>query len=122
MELTDTAAQVFAGGQIKMQNQDMVFCGEIREISVVGTGNDALLRVRLNWKARGQGPAQNPRRWVNEPGGLNFEVSLALFHVFDLGKGRRGLRNVETNELVFLYPQSAPSLNPNDVVGLRQLP
>lgn len=122
MELTNTTAQVFAGGQIKAQNQNMVFCGEIREISVVGTGNDALLRVRLNWKALGQGPAQNPRRWVNEVTGLDFEVSLVHFHVSTIGKGRLALRSTATNELVFLYPPSEPSLDPSDVVGLRQLP
>lgn len=122
MKLTNTTAQVFTGGQIKAQNSDVVFCGEIREISVTGDGEQALLKVRLNWKALGQGPAQSPRRWVNETSGLDFEVSLAQFHVSNIGKGRLALRSTATNELVFLYPPSEPSLSPSDVVGLRQLP
>ncbi|QQG50833.1 MAG: hypothetical protein HZB75_04915 [Candidatus Saccharibacteria bacterium] len=122
MKLTNADVQVFAGGQIKVQNQKVIFCGEIREISVVGDGNKTLLRVRLSWRARGQGPARNPRRWVNETTGLDFEISLTQFYITNIGKGRRCLRNVATNQLTFLYPPSAPSLNPSDVVGLRQLP
>lgn len=122
MELTNTAVQVFVGGQIKAQNEDTVFCGEIREIAVVGNGNEAVLQVQLNWKASGQGPAQNPHRWVNQPTGLDFEVALVNFHISSIGKERLALRSTATNELAFLYPASAPSLNRNDVVGLRQLP
>jgi hypothetical protein len=122
MELTDRTAQTFVGGQIKAQNQNVVFCGEIREIAVVGNGNEALLRVRLNWKALGQGPVRNPRRWVNEPRELDFEVPLVVFHITRIGKGRLALRNTGANELVFLYPASAPTLDRNDVAGLRQLP
>lgn len=122
MELLHAAAQTFVGGQIKAQNQNVVFCGEIREIAVVGSGRDAKLQVRLSWKALGQGPARNPRRWVNEPRELDFEVALAHFHVTRMTKGRLVLRSTVANELVFLYPASAPTLNPSDVVGLRQLP
>jgi hypothetical protein len=122
MELTNTNAQVFVGGQIKAQNPNVVFCGEIKEISVTGTGANALLRVRLNWKALGQGPAQNPRRWVNDTTELNFEVALVNFHISNIGRGRLALRSNPVNELVFLYPPSAPSLDSSDVVGLRQLP
>lgn len=122
MELTHAAAQDFVGGQIKAQNQNLVFCGEIREIAVVGTGRDAKLRVRLGWKALGQGPARNPRRWVNETRELDFEVALVNFHVTRMTRGRLVLRSTAANELVFLYPASAPTLDPSDVVGLRQLP
>lgn len=122
VKLTNTDVQVFVGGQIKAQNQNTVFCGEVREISVVGSDDAALLKVRLSWKARGEGPAQNPRRWVNDPTKLDFEVALANFHVSSIGKGRLALRSTAANELAFLYPASAPSLNPSDVVGLRQLP
>lgn len=122
MRLTHVTAQTFVGGQIKAQNPNAVFCGEIREISVVGYGNSAMLRVRLNWKALGQGPAQNPQRWVNEPRELDFEVALVNFHVTRMSKGRLVLRSAEADELVFLYPESAPTLDSSDVVGLRQLP
>ena len=122
MELTNRIVQTLVGGQIKAQNLSSVFCGEIREITVVGSGNEAVLRVRLNWKAAGQGSAQRPTRWVNQATELDFDVALANFHVTKLSKGRYILRSAVANELVFLYPASAPTLNPSDVVGLRQLP
>lgn len=119
MDLTNTEAQVFVGGQIKLQNSSTVFCGEIQEISITSVSGEDLLRVRLAWKALGQGRPINPRRWIYVHSGLVLTLPLTNIHTTGIGKGRLCLRNTVSNELAFLYPRSAPSLDPSDIVGVR---
>lgn len=119
MKLTQKKVVQYAGGQIEVQNpaERYLYRGEIATITVGGKGDDAILRVTLNWMAKGEGFPPLPDRWVNDDQ-LSYDASLLVYSAANIGDGRIALNSFIVGETVVLYPPGGSKLDPAKVEGL----
>lgn len=119
MQLTEEIAARYVGGQIEVQNpgEGYLYRGEIGTIIVEGEGDDATLKVRLNWMAEGEGFPPLPSRWVPADH-TTYDASLMIYSVSDIGDGRIALNSAIVGETVVLYPPDGSKLEEAKVEGL----
>jgi hypothetical protein len=114
MQLTNEIVARYVGGQLEAQNQtgNYLYRGEIATITVEGEGDDATLKVTLNWMAK-----WDMNRWVNEDE-LTYKASLYIYSVYDIGDNRIALDSEIMGEITVLNPPDGDKLDPAKVEGL----
>ncbi len=106
----------YVGGQMEVQNpvEGYLFRGEIETISA----DNAELKIRFKWVAKGEGYPPLPKRWVKSDQ-LDYEARLGIYQISDIGDGRIALLSPITNETVVLFPPNGSKLDPSKVEGLE---
>ena len=120
MKLTSETAARYAGGQIEVQNpnEGYIYRGEIATITVEGDGDDATLKVTLNWMAKGVGYPPFPYRWVNDDR-RTYVASLVIYSISDVGDCRLALNSSLGGETTVLFLPNGSKLDPSKVKGLN---
>jgi hypothetical protein len=125
VELTNDAVERFVGGQAEFQDPSMYLLrGEVGAIAVEDDNGKAILRVCLNWIAKGEGWPPTPNRWVwFDHGDHQAVVHLTAFTATDIGPSPEGggnrilLASSESRETVKLFPPDGSKLEPAKVEG-----
>ena len=117
MKLTEDILAKFFGGDIEVQsvNENYCFRGRIKAVEV----KNNVFTVKLEWLAENEGGSSNPSSKWKLDKRVNYEATLDIYSVSDIGEGRLMLNSVLVGENVVLFPKGGSQLDPSKVKGLE---